>query len=98
MSYLFFFLAGLFGANFVPHFVKGITGEKHQSPLGKPSSAVVNVVWGAINAFGAAWLFRLGVDRPHRFGCALLAGAAGVLLMGVGLAHYWSNDDAARGR
>jgi hypothetical protein len=47
--YVYSFLAGLFGANGVPHFVKGITGQKHQTPFAKPSSAVVNVAWGWLN-------------------------------------------------
>ncbi len=98
MSYLFYALAGLVGANTVPHFVKGITGERHQSPIGKPSSAVVNVVWGTINGVGAALLFRLAMERAHTFAGAVVATAAGVLAMGVGLAYYWTDDDAARGR
>jgi hypothetical protein len=38
MAYLLFILAGLVGTNGVPHFVKGITGEKHRTPFKNPSS------------------------------------------------------------
>lgn len=47
---------GLFGSNAVPHFVKGITGERHLTPMGPESSAVANAIWGSVNAFVACSL------------------------------------------
>ena len=49
--YLAYFVAGLFLANGVPHFVNGISGRKFQSPFASPptvgeSSALVNVIGG----------------------------------------------------
>ena len=49
-----YFVAGLFLANGVPHFVNGISGNKFQSPFAKPpgvgeSSTLVNVIWGLVN-------------------------------------------------
>jgi len=35
-AYLLLFLSGLLLANGVPHFVQGISGERFQSPFGKP--------------------------------------------------------------
>jgi hypothetical protein len=57
------FIAGLFLANGVPHFVQGISGHSFQSPFASPpgvgeSSPVVNVLWGFLNlAVGFALLF-----------------------------------------
>ncbi len=89
--YVYSFLAGLIGANGVPHFIKGITGEKHQTPFGNPSSAVVNVVWGMVN-FAVAGLL-IFYAHPHArghllrsFGLVVL----GALLTSVLLASVWS--------
>ena len=57
------FVAGLFLANGVPHFVQGISGQRFQTPFASPpgigeSSAIVNVLWGFFNlAVGFALLF-----------------------------------------
>lgn len=83
------FLAGLFAANGVPHFVKGIMGQTHQTPFGKPSSAVINVCWGWINFVAAAILFHFGHVRVHEYRAFALA-AIGVLLMSLMLAAIWS--------
>ena len=77
----------LFGANAVPHFVKGITGERHMTPLGPESSAVANAVWGSVNVLVAgslAWVYRDAVD-PSTLAVAFVTGTA----MAVGLASYW---------
>ena len=57
------FVAGLFLANGVPHFVQGISGNPFPTPFASPpgvgeSSAIVNVLWGFFNlAVGFALLF-----------------------------------------
>jgi len=43
-----------FLANFVPHFVNGISGDRFTTPFAKPpgrglSSPAVNVLWGLLN-------------------------------------------------
>ena len=53
-NYIAAFFAGAFLANFVPHFVKGICGDKFPSPFAKPpgqglSSPLTNVLWGLLN-------------------------------------------------
>src|ERR1700744_898250 len=58
------FWAGMFLANFVPHFVHGISGNKFPSPFAKPpglglSSATVNVIWGLFNLAVGYWLFTV---------------------------------------
>lgn len=52
------FFGGAFLANFVPHFVAGVSGRRFPSPFAKPpfrglSSPAVNVLWGLCNLAGA---------------------------------------------
>jgi len=52
--YLACFFAGMFLTNFVPHFVKGICGDRFPTPFAKPpgkglSSPLVNVLWSLLN-------------------------------------------------
>lgn len=54
-----YFLAGMFMANSVPHLVTGIAGQQHMTPFGRMSSAMTNVVWGFINLL--LGLFLLGL-------------------------------------
>ncbi|HUC86705.1 MAG TPA: hypothetical protein VMR75_00050 [Candidatus Saccharimonadales bacterium] len=89
-----YFLAGLFTANGVPHFIKGITGEQHRTPFGKPSSAVTNVLWGSVN-FVIAWAIwhYAGMHRSlsHTFRYELAFGL-GAFLLALMLASSWSKD------
>jgi hypothetical protein len=74
------FLAGLLGANAVPHFVKGITKETYPSVFG--SSPVVNLIAG----WAGLVLATLCVHGAHigRYPVwGLVFGALGVLLMGL---------------
>jgi hypothetical protein len=87
--YVYSFLAGAFGANGVPHFVRGITGNKHQSPFGKGSSAEVNVLWGWANfVVAGALLYHADVHRHlvRAFGLV----AIGALIMALLCAANWS--------
>ncbi len=87
--YTFSFLAGLFAANGTPHFIKGVMGQKHQTPFGKPSSAVVNVCWGWINFVVAVIFFHFGHVHTHE-NRAFAMLAVGALLMSLLLATVWS--------
>ena len=67
--YLRGFFAGMFLANFVPHFVKGICGDPFPTPFAKPpgkglSSPVVNVSWALLNLVVGYLLFRSGRVSP----------------------------------
>lgn len=59
MELLWYFLAGFFAWNSIPHLVKGITGQTHMTPFKRVSSPMLNIVWSFINFFIA--LFLLGV-------------------------------------
>lgn len=98
MSYILFFLFGVFAANGVPHFVKGMIGEMHMTPFGRPSSAQVNVIWGILNFFISFWLFTWASEYEYNLLPASLSVAGGVLVVGSLFTRLWSNDDQARGR
>lgn len=60
-AYVLQFLSGVFLANGVPHFVKGVTGEPFPSPFAKPpgvgdSPPELNVYWGFGNLVAGAML------------------------------------------
>lgn len=81
-------VGGLF-ANGLPHFVKGITGEKHATPFGKPSSATENVVWGWLNWAAAVLLWHVAPMRLHPR-ATFLSVAIGSLLVAIALADTWA--------
>jgi hypothetical protein len=58
MNLVFGFIAGMLLTNGVPHFVSGIMGKSHMTPLTKDSSALVNVVWAFINFVIGVWVFN----------------------------------------
>lgn len=64
-QYLAAFFAGMFLANFVPHFVKGVCGDRFPTPFAKPpgkglSSPLVNTLWALLNLLVGYILFKLG--------------------------------------
>lgn len=81
-----YFFAGVFFANFVPHFVSGVLGRTFPTPFASPpfrgsSSPRVNVLYGLCNlAVSYALLSRVGDFDPRS---ALHAGA-----VGLGLASW----------
>ena len=63
--YIACFFAGAFFANFVPHFVQGVSGDRFPTPFAHPpgkglSSAPVNVLWALFNLALGYILFRAG--------------------------------------
>lgn len=91
-----YFVAGVFLANGVPHFVNGISGSRFQSPFASPpgvgeSSALINVLWGFSNfvigyvLLAAVGNFRWGLTAE------VLTVALGALLVGIGLAIHFGN-------
>jgi uncharacterized membrane protein len=62
-NYLAAFFAGAFLSNAIPHFVKGVCGDKFPTPFSKPpgrglSSAPVNVIWGLFNIIVGFLLYK----------------------------------------
>jgi hypothetical protein len=74
------FLAGVLGANSVPHFVKGITKEPYPTAFG--STPVVNLIagWSGF-VLTALCVYWAQIGRYPAL--ALVFGALGVLLMGL---------------
>ena len=87
------FVAGALAANGVPNFVKGVTGEKHPTPFGKPSSASQNVLWGWLNLAVAAIVWHFAPMRVHPR-AAFVGVALGVLIGGLSLANTWTKSRA----
>jgi hypothetical protein len=63
--YIASFLAGIFLANAIPHFVQGVSGNKFPTPFSKPpgrglSSPTTNVLWALFNLVVGYLLFKLG--------------------------------------
>src|SRR5471030_543134 len=63
--YIACFFGGLFLTNAVPHFVKGVCGDRFPTPFAKPpgrglSSPLVNVLWSLLNFLIGYILARFG--------------------------------------
>jgi hypothetical protein len=76
-----FFFAGIFFANFVPHFVSGVQGRTFPTPFASPpfrgpSPPRVNVLYGLANLAAAYALLSYVADFDPR--SALHAGAFGL--------------------
>lgn len=83
------FFAGAFLANFVPHFVMGISGMQFTSPFADPpgkgmSSPLINVLWGLLNLVVGYLLFRAAKLQDRKI-WNLLVFFAGILLMSINL-------------
>ena len=64
-QYIACFFAGAFLANFVPHFINGVSGNAFPSPFANPpgkglSSPTVNVLWSLFNLLLGYFLFNGG--------------------------------------
>lgn len=87
-----YFFGGAFLANFVPHFVAGVSGRSFPSPFATPpfrglSSPAVNVLWGLFNlAVAYALLVVVGGFELRRVADVAVA-AGGFGLASVGLAR-----------
>lgn len=102
MELLWYFLAGFFAFNCVPHLVKGITGQTHMTPFKRVSSPQLNVVWGFVNVLLALYLLGMasgygGLTMPWNAGLVdlnLWAFLAGGFAVAFYLAYFWSNSKA----
>lgn len=102
MELLWYFVAGFFGFNGVPHLVKGITGQSHMTPFKRVSSPVLNVIWAFTNFVLALYFLGLasgmgGLTLPwsaNLTGTKLWAFLFGGIIVAVYLANFWSNPKA----
>lgn len=87
-----YFLGGAFLANFVPHFVAGVSGRHFQSPFATPpfrglSSPAVNVLWGLFNLSVAYLLLVLVASFELHRTLHVTISATGFTLTSIGLAR-----------
>jgi hypothetical protein len=86
-SYISCFFAGMFLANFVPHFIHGVSGDGFPTPFANPpgkglSSPTVNVLWGLFNLVIGYLLYRGGKISNAKMLTVILF-FAGVVTMSV---------------
>ena len=87
--YIAAFFAGAFLANFVPHFVHGISGDPFPSPFSDPpgkglSSPLVNVLWACFNLLTGFVLLRTSrANLQNKW--SLLTIFLGIVIMSVQL-------------
>ncbi|HTB99713.1 MAG TPA: hypothetical protein VK705_03430 [Ferruginibacter sp.] len=91
------FWAGMFLANFVPHFVNGVSGNGFPTPFAKPpgkglSSPVVNVLWALLNLVIGGLLFKVGKVSLHNY-LSLIIFFIGFALLSVMMAKNFANKD-----
>ncbi len=87
-----YFFGGAFLANFVPHYVAGVSGRSFPSPFAKPpfrglSSPRVNVLWGLLNLTVAYALLVVVGSFELRHVVHIAVAAAGFALASLGLAR-----------
>jgi hypothetical protein len=93
------FWAGMFLANFVPHFVNGVSGNGFPTPFAKPpgkglSSPVVNVLWALLNLIVGGLLFQVGKVSLHNY-LSLIIFFIGFALLSLMMAKNFANKDKA---
>jgi hypothetical protein len=92
--YIACFFAGLFLANFVPHYIHGVSGDAFPSPFAHPpgkglSSPLVNVLWALGNLAVGYILARAGrLTKANIWG--LLVFFAGVALISIQLSFAFA--------
>jgi hypothetical protein len=92
LTYVAYFVGGMFLTNAIPHFVSGLMGRAFQSPFAKPpgeglSSSTVNVLWGAFNVL-VAYVLICRVDTfDLRSTADVIAAGLGGIFMALMLAR-----------
>jgi hypothetical protein len=97
-QYLAAFFAGAFLANAVPHFVKGICGDKFPTPFAKPpgkglSPTYVNVLWAGFNIIIGYILLHLSGLRTAGSRTGIIIFFAGAMLMAVLMSINFAKKD-----
>jgi nicotinamidase-related amidase len=91
------FFSGALLLNTVPHFVKGVCGDKFPTPFAKPpgkglSSAPVNTVWGLFNL--AVGLVLWHVSKPCSSYGLMATFAVGFVVLAVQMSMHFQHKDA----
>jgi len=102
LNLVWYFFAGAFLINAVPHLVKGITGQSHMTPFGRISSPVLNIVWSFANIVIGLFILGLatgngGLVLPWQAGLEgtnLIIFLVGAFANAAFLANFWSNPKA----
>lgn len=102
MELLWYFLAGVFHVNAIPHIVKGITGQTHMTPFKRVSSPLLNIVWGFVNIILALFFLGLGSEvgglvlpwEANLVDINLWVYILGALVNALFLAWFWTNPNA----
>lgn len=94
-NYLAAFFAGAFLSNAIPHFIKGVSGDKFPTPFSKPpgkglSSAVTNVAWALLNIVIGYLLFRVSKLVPDNL-VSLIVFFAGFAVMSLMLSSNFQH-------
>lgn len=98
-----YFVAGLFLANGVPHFVNGVSGQRFPSPFASPpgvgeSRPLVNVSWGLFNfAIGYVLVNQVGAFEGG-LSVDMLALFGGMLAAGLALAWHFGRIRAVKAK
>lgn len=77
--YIYSFLAGIFAALGVPHFVRGIAGERYQGPFSKSVSSIENVILGWVCFVIAVLLLHFSHPWAHLYRATGLFGLAALI-------------------
>ncbi|MEM7087824.1 MAG: hypothetical protein AAF489_16705 [Bacteroidota bacterium] len=94
-NYLAAFFAGLFLANFIPHFIQGITGVSFPTPFSDPpgkglSPAYVNLLWAFFNLTAGYFLLKAGkISRANK--PAIVVCILGFIIMSFLLSYGFSH-------
>jgi hypothetical protein len=97
--YIACFFAGLFLANFVPHYAKGICGDRFPTPFANPpgrglSSPLVNVVWALFNLAVGCILFHAGAIWSSALP-AWLVFFAGIAVISISMSTHFAHKHTA---
>lgn len=96
-NYLAAFFAGAFLSNAIPHFIKGISGDKFPTPFSKPpgkglSSSVTNVAWALLNIIIGYLLCRVSKFTSDNL-IPLIVFFAGFATMSLMLGNNFQHKD-----
>lgn len=96
-NYVMCFFIGVFFANFIPHFVHGISGDAFPTPFAKPhgkglSSPLLNIIWGLLNAVFVLVLIWYSHFSFSDILCTVSA-FIGISVMGIRLSLVFAKKD-----